>query len=250
MLVVPQVKNAKKETEEFLMKKTAVTVIALLLALSLTACGGVQTNNEPAQNPLAESIQKNNAEPLPIEVKEYGYSMVHNKYVYYSVILHNPNEDLAIEFPAFRITARDESGAPIASGDQTLSIIYPKQDFVYASQAFDVDEQPASVDIEMLAVKEYNVKKASMLTHPKYIPLTIKNASFRNDHIVGEIQNDNDYDLDSGIVTAIFRDNAGKMVGGRSTFVNSIKANSATPFDLSISGDFVFENFEVYANIW
>lgn len=231
------------------MKKIIITMIAISLMLSLAACGGENTNTNNTQNQTETSTEKNSSKVLPIEVKEFGYSM-EDEYLYYSVILHNPNEDKAIELPSFRITARDASGAPLATEEQTLSIIYPKQDFVHAFQAFDVDELPATVDIEVLDAEEYNIKKVSMLDNPKYVPLSIVNSAFRTDSIVGEIQNDNDYDIESGVATVVFRDADGKLIGGESTYVDSIKANATTPFDISIYNNFATDNYEIYANIW
>lgn len=226
---------------------TAITVISLML--SLAACGGENTTTNNTKKQMEASTEKGNSKILPIEVKEFGYSM-DNEYLYYSVILHNPNEDKAIEFPEFRITARDSSGAPLATEEQTLSIIYPKQDFVFASMAFDVDEVPATVDVETLDAEEYNIKKTSMLENSEYTPLSITNAAFRTDSIVGEIQNNNDYEIENGVVTVIFRDDSGKLIGGESTFVDSIKTSAATPFDISIYNDFATDNYEIYANIW
>jgi len=230
-------------------RKILSIIMILSLMLSLAACGGEKTNSELTQNQSETSNETSNSKMLPIEVKEFGYSM-QDEYVYYSVILHNPNEDKAIELPSFRITARDESGSPLATEEQTLSIIYPKQDFVHAFQAFDVDEMPATVDIEVLEPDDYNIKNVSMLDNSEYSPLNVVNATFRTDSIVGEIQNNNNYDIDSGVVTVIFRDSNGKLIGGTSTYVDSIKANSTTPFDITIYESFATDNFEVYANIW
>lgn len=189
------------------------------------------------------------SELLPVEVKEFGYSM-NGEYLYYSIKLYNPNNEKAIELPQFRVTARNDAGEILATEEQTLSVIYPEQEFVYASQAFDVDEAPAKVDVEVLEPNDYNIKNVSVLDHPNYVPLKAVNTAMRADRLVGEIQNDNDYDLDSAIVTVIFRDENGKLIGGESTFVDSVKANSTTPFDMFLYQDFITTNYEVYANIW
>jgi hypothetical protein len=157
---------------------------------------------------------------------------------------------MAIELPSFRITARDESGAPLATEDQTLSIIYPQQDFVYASMAFDVEEVPSSVDIEVLGEDEYDIRKVSVLEHPEYTPLGITNTAFRTENFVGEILNNNDYDVEDAVVAVVFRDGDGKLIGGETTFVEEVKANAATPFEISMYESFATENYEIYANIW
>lgn len=189
------------------------------------------------------------AELLPLEVKEFGYSM-NGEYLYYSVKIYNPNNDKAVEFPKFRVTARNEAGEVLATQEQTLSIIYPLQEFVFASQAFDTDEIPTKVDIEIIEPDDYNIKKVSSLDNPEYIPLKAVSTALRSDSVTGEIQNDNDYDLDMAVVTVVFRDEVGNMIGGTSTYIDPLKANSSTPFDMYLYIGFASENYEVYANIW
>ena len=221
------------------MKRFLLLLLTLVLSLTFVACN---TEND-------QTSSETSSETLPIEVKEFGYSL-ENGYIHYSIILHNPNEDKAIELPTFRITARDEANAVLASEEQTLSIIYPKQDFAYAFLAFEVEKEPKTVDVEVLELDDYKIKNVSVLDNPEYNPLVAINTAYRTDKIVGEIQNNNNYDIDNGVISIIFKDDAGKIIGGTSTFIDSIKANSATPFDVAIYEKFATDNFEVYANIW
>lgn len=244
------------------MKRFLVAVLLTVICCTMLAsCGAspqdAATNTSqptipPASMlpiPIGESEHPNN-ELLPLEIKEYGYGIAGKGYIYISVILHNPNPDYCIEFPSFRVTARDADGLVLGSEDQTLSVIYPKQDFCYAGQMFQVDDIPTSVEVEVLAPDDYQILNPQHMDHPTYVPLEIVNSVVRDDRLMGEISNSNDYDIDSAIVTVLYRDENGEIVGGNSTFINKVSASATTPFDFSIYEDLVTNNYEVYANIW
>lgn len=202
---------------------------------------------DSAQNTTGKS------EALPHEVKEFAYAM-NGEYLYYAVVIHNPNMDYALDYPTFRVTARDAEGILLGTEDQTLSIIYPGQDFSYAFQAFHVDEVPSTVDIEIIPPESHNIRVPETLKRPEYTPMTVVNTAMRGSgmesRIVGEVRNDNDYTYDNAIVTVFFRDAEGKLIAGESTFIDNVSAHSTTPFEININQSFATENYEVYANIW
>lgn len=258
------------------MKKVVVFFVCVVMLFTLSACGFTAT--EPATStsssaqsgnskveitkaPAVESTPKPTTEPTPtpaptpapeqfkpLEVKEFGYS-INRGYLYYSICIHNPNESFFVEFPTFRVTARDASNVLLGTEDQVLFSIYPQQDVWHAFMGFKVDEEPASVSVEMLMPKDYNIKKISSVKQPTYIPLTAINYAQRGDKIVGEIKNDNDYEISQAIVTVVYRDKNGNLLGGDSTFVDSIPANGTAPFEKSTYTSFS-DVFEVYVGRW
>lgn len=194
------------------------------------------------------SVKMESADFKDLEIKDSGWCVNHD-YLFYYVTLYNPNEDIAVEFPSFRITARDENNALIDTTDQTLSIIYPGAEFTYGSQAFSVeDAAPNSVDFEMLEVADYNLKRASSLD--EYKQLEVVNAAAREEKIVGEINNPNDYSIDTVYVLAICRDSADKVSAIESTFVDDVKANGSTPFSISSYSGAEIASAVFYANQW
>ena len=163
------------------------------------------------------------------------------------ILLYNPNDNSSIEYPSFRITAKDASGTILGTDDQTCSIIYPKQDFVYGSQAFRVDGIPDTVEFSALPVEDYNVKKSST---DKYKPLEAVNTAVRSDKIVGEIKNDNNDTFDDAVVVMLLKDGSENIVGIDNTYVEKVAANSTTPFDIDIPEDVNYASFEIYVNQW
>ena len=183
-----------------------------------------------------------------LEIKDSGWFLKNDEWLYYYIDIYNPNEDYAIELPSYRISARDASNVLLGTEDQTLSIIYPGQHFIYGGQAFSVDESPTTVDFEMLDFEDYKIKKASALD--EYKGLEIVNSGLRKEKFVGEINNPNSNDYNTVIVVVICRDADNNVVNIESTFVNNVKAGTTTPFDISTYSKDTFETMEFYANQW
>lgn len=190
------------------------------------------------------------AEFKPLEILDSGYLLKNNEWLYYYVDLYNPNNDYAVEFPSIRITARDADNILLGTENQTLSIIYPNQHFIYGSQAFSVDAVPETVTFEAIEPDDYNIKNAATLE--PYQPLEVVNTALRSDKIVGEIQNNNAQDYDMACIVALLKNSSGDLVGIESTFVNNVKANGTTPFDISLflNGNMAIDNYDIFANLW
>lgn len=237
------------------MKKLISFVLAICVCFALCACGGSSQSSAPVPAAKAESTPVPTPEPtpepaalLPLEIKEFGWSLS-GDYLYYAFIFHNPNESTCIEYPKFRITARDDAGILLGSEEQTLCISYPGQDAAYGFMAFKVDAVPADVQIEYLDPSEYNVKDVSMVKVPDYKPLQVVNHALRDKKIVGEVQSENDVEFFSVAVSVLFRDNDGALLGGTTTFVDKVN-KGLTPFELSIYEKFATENYEIWAQPW
>ncbi len=227
-----------------------------LVVMLLVGCGN--TNSAPSATTQKEDAKTTEAVPatkapkaekLPLEIQEVNYEISHG-YLYYSLKIHNPNDDFVYEYPAFRVVARDSSGALLGTCDQTLTLIYPNQDFYYASQGFAVEETPDSLDVSFINVDEKNYVKPSSLNHKSYIPMEVSGTSLKNDIIMGEISNENEYDISMAIVTIVFKDADGNIISGTNGFVDDVKAGEKTPFSVALYQEFATEDFDVFANIW
>ena len=198
--------------------------------------------------PAFGSMKAENSDLTALEIVDSGWILSDSKYLYYYVDLYNPSEKTAVEFPSFRITAKDANGVLLGTEDQTLSIIYPGQHFVYGFQAFSVDENPATVDFEPLDVEEHNLKDASVLGD--YVPLEVINTAVRSDKLVGEIHNAGDKDYDNVVVTAIVKNQDGKLVDVITSFVDNVKAGSDTAYSASHNGIDETSTVEFHAYEW
>lgn len=189
-----------------------------------------------------------------LEITKAGYT-VSNGYLYIAVVMHNTSDKNAVEFPTFRCTARGVNGEILGTMEQVLNIIYPGQDYVWAALGFEVSENPEKVEFEAVDPNDYNVKDASLLSHPEYVSLEIQNVTCvpgetLGDKISGEVYNPNNYDIDQAVVTVVLKDKSGTMLGGELTFIQKLKANSKVPFEIYLFSGFSYSDYEVYANSW
>ena len=184
------------------------------------------------------------------EITDAGFDVSYG-YLYFSAVIHNNNAENAILFPTVRVTARDAQGNLMGTEDQVLNLIYPGQDCQWAGMAyFEVAEEPSVVEFEALPPDEYSIVAPAALEHAEYSPLEIEGVGKNGTRFLGEVYNANDYDIDQVAVVVMFRDDAGSLLAGDATFIDSVRAGRKTPFDMDISEDLVTENYEVFAIPW
>lgn len=194
------------------------------------------------------SINTESTDVKDLIIKDSGWCIENEKWLYYYFDVYNPNKDIVVEFPTIRITARDANGALLGTEDQTLSAIYPEQDFVHGFQAFEVEEIPETVEFEALKPEEYNLSKAS--AKDEYKPLETVNVAVRSNKIVGEVHNPNNRNFDNSVVTVICKNEAGEVIGIETTFVDDVKAGGNTPFEIWVYDTSDIASFEAFANQW
>lgn len=78
-----------------------------------------------------------------------------------------------------------------------------------------------------------------------------KNISISGESVTGEIYNPNDYDVDSALVTIIFRNDKDEIILGALTFVDQIPAGGSVPFDVAVYGHGSLpQRCDVLAYLW
>ena len=231
------------------MKRATITLLIVLsLLLCLTACGGGGSNADNANDETQPAAPKNDDVYKPLELVE-SQTVVDRGYIHVFSVIHNPNTGYAVEFPVIRVTAKDTDGMLLGTYDQTLSIVYPEQDFISYFMMCDVDEEPAEIKVELIEPADYGINKTAKLEHPEYIPLEVVNPIVREEKALCEIHNPNDYDIDMAVVFIVFRDSDGNIVGGDETFADDIAAGGSVPVEINIYGERT-ENAEFYVNLW
>lgn len=199
------------------------------------------------------AVDKSNESSVPQElvtVKECGFQISHG-YLKYAFIAHNNMTDKAAYLPSFRITVRDADGGLISTTDQVLNVIYPDQDTVYAGQGSKIDETPASIEVSYIEPDDdWHIVSTSKLEHDHYSPFEIKSSKLKDDRIIGELYNPNDYNQSMIAVTVIFRDKNGELLSGDTTFISNAKAGETVPFEIRVNKNLITESFEVFAQPW
>lgn len=205
-----------------------------------------QDTKHTSENKQTTESTQNDFQPL--EIRDYGWYLSNGKYLYYYVKIYNPNKNVAVRYPSFKLQARSSDGSLLGMNDQTLSIIYPEQEFIYGSQAFSVDDVPASVEFTMMDVKDRNRVNIKLLG--SYEPLQVINTAVRSDKILGEVYNPNSDTYNSAMVVAICRDENGNFVKVGTDFISDVQAKSNTAFSMYAYDTSSFYSVEYYAYQW
>ncbi len=228
------------------MKKASACLSSVFLVLLILLCG------------CAEQTRFQ-----PLEVKEFGYSVINGEIVY-AACIHNPNESMHVNFSTIRVSAKDANGVILGTKEDYLNQIYPQQDVWISWSGCEVEEDPLTVIVEVKPYDESSVRKVSKAQHQTYIPLRVINYAkreksysswidstlFSGYKIVGEIINENDYSIKSANVTVVYRDEEGKIIGGQTEMVSSIAANGTTPFEMDEYANYSFgDSIELYASM-
>lgn len=199
-----------------------------------------------ADDSVAVTIQGNDY----LDVKEFGW-FISGDYLESIITITNKDTENAIEFPTYRITAYDESDKVLGTTEQVLSVIYPKQDFSSYSLCFELTKKPTRIAVSVSTPDDYNIISPTMLEHSGHKQMVGKNISISGESVTGEIYNPNDYDVDSALVTIIFRNDKDEIILGALTFVDQIPAGGSVPFDVAIYGHGSLpQRCDVLAYLW
>lgn len=185
-----------------------------------------------------------------LNVKEFGW-FISGDYLESIITITNKDSENAIEFPTYRITAYDESDKVLGTAEQVLSVIYPKQDFSSYSLCFELTKKPTRIAVSVSTPDDYNIVSPTMLEHSGHKQMVGKNISISGESVTGEIYNPNDYDVDSALVTIIFRNDKDEIILGAQTFVDQIPAGGSVPFDVAVYGHGSLpQRCDVLAYLW
>lgn len=228
-----------------------------IISYSVSAMGTTTTVKLERSDDVNIQVQKavSTADLLPLELVDSGFAVkdgYDTYYIQYAVIVKNPNTERAVEFPKVRLTARDADGAVLGTDDIVGSSIQPGGTWYSAFQGPSVDSEPATVDFEIIQPDDGDWVSPDRIDNAGE-PLSVENPIKREDKIVGEVSNPNNFDISSVAVVVLFRDDSGKLLAGETTYTDKVSAGGKIPFELSLWGaddGYITDNFDVYAYPW
>ena len=223
---------------------------------TVSSSSGASSNssNSPSKNAQSSSSSATdavkNTENL-LSIVESGWSMGDNGYVQFVYALRNNSADTTVELPQIIVTGKNSSGDVLFARQTGLMSIGAGQTQYYASIE-SCSETPASVEFEPQTLKSYNLGTSESAGSFSVGNVSESKGQLGETKITGVVTADDvgttgDADV---MVTAVFKDAKGSIVGGAQTFVScpaqgkSI-AFSATPY-VEVEHEFV----DVYACIW
>lgn len=138
--------------------------------------------------------------------------------------------------------------------EQVVGTVYPQSDYAWAGLACPIDSEPSKVEFE-ITVRSYGITPVSKLAQKEYIPLEVVGVSVQEEEFIGntyigEVANNNKYELSGAAVCVIYRDEKGSMLGGDITFTDLVKPGRKAPFSLSPMWKAQAADYELYAVPW
>ncbi len=173
-----------------------------------------------------------------VSVVETGYSILPSfqsgKYnVVVAVVAENPYDDRFASHPAVRVTARDRQGIVLTTRDISSGGIPPKGRIAFC-ESITTDDLPTAVEFRSLdAHYEPTIYKPSEFRSFDLIGMRSHEDVPGLIRITGEIKNP--YPTGTGVwITLLYRDAAGKLIGGHSNWQSEILAGDPTPFEFTV----------------
>lgn len=188
-----------------------------------------------------------------LEVVESGWSVDDQGFVHYGIALRNTG-DAVVEYPAYTVTGRDESGAVLFSQEQVLSSIGAGETIWWGNLAGNPGQPPATVEFSANGVEDYQVGSEA----ERSATFAVSGARPVSDglggtNFVGEVtcERDDGSDIGSDVaLSVLLRDEDGNIVFGAVGFASRPEPGSTTTFEVSCHTVPDYASYEVHALAW
>lgn len=173
-------------------------------------------------------------------VTETAYTVVPSYGGKYKVIVAiaaiNPFEDRFASHPSVRITLRAADGSVITTREVSSAGIPPKNRIAFCESLY-ADEAPAKVEFRPLkAGYEETIYRPANFLSFELLNLRERDDGSGRVRITGEIKNP--YAGETGVwITFLYRDAAGKLLGGHTKYEPTIPEGAPTPFEMYVNSE-------------
>ncbi|MCR8908190.1 serine/threonine protein kinase [Thermophilibacter sp. ET337] len=208
---------------------------------------------EPDDSAGAPVAAPTTSEESPLEVVESGWSVDDQGFVHYGIALRNTG-DAVVEYPAYTVTGRDDSGAVLFSQEQVLSSIGAGETIWWGGLAGNPGQPPATVEFSANGVEDYQVGSGA----ERSATFAVSGARPVSDglggtNFVGEVtcERDDGSDVGSDVaLSVLLRDEDGSIVFGAVGFASRPEVGSTTTFEVSCHTVPDYASYEVHALAW
>ena len=232
-------------------------IAAVMVALIVAGCsadsgvsddGAVTATAEPTEtpDPTARPTPANRLTPRPtasaapaqadLELVEFGFTYFpgDTTYVQFAVVFENPNVSAWVaERGRVNITWYKADGTVAGSTDESLSLGLPGQKVAIGGVAFDVID-PTEMEVQWRAD----------WTEVDFVPgsFTFEGVNtvpqqFGGVSTTGNIRSSFDQEQEFVQIVAVYKDAAGNVLGGESTYADFVPAGGAVSFEISPLGE-------------
>ncbi len=229
------------------MKKIVSILMALIMAGTLSACGGNQESTEPTTvEKTTESKTENENSLKPLEILDFEYVATEiledQTIIHYGVKVKNPNPEHAVQFPVIYVTPKGYLGNDLYTQYATLSAIAAGDTIMYGGTVAYEGEEPATVDVSVGSLDlsgGYILQEESTAIYQNELVVSDVSEQKYNDgkavKFTGNVTNTSKYDIDEKFVVSVVFFEDDKMIGGFCSYFENLKSGETMPFELDLS---------------
>jgi hypothetical protein len=214
---------------------TRRSAIITLWIILLSSSGLSQSATEPQRPVVVESA-------FNVERSTFRTDTVK---VWWIIILKNPNTDYYYYRPHITITARDTNGEVLGNKEKDFPAIPPGGTIAYGDD-LEVIAEPAKLDY-VVSKSGGRPTGTKPLDYRPFAPARVKvvKESYKT-KVLGEVFNPYNKDIDALFGTVLFRDKAGKLIGGDTFYIKEVPAKGTKPFADDLWAGSVPANFATF----
>ena len=181
-----------------------------------------------------------------------GYSMSKDgDYIYWAAEFQNPEgNSTAYEYTKILITAYDETGAVLATDDQTMNRIQPGEKQVFGSLMSSNGKAPSKVEFMLEIGNPITPSDSAIKSSDLEVSgVTERNKDYGGVAYTGTLKNNSSSDAEQVCVTVALRQD-GKLVYAENTFIDNLAAGQQKPFEINEYNVPAHNSYEIIAFDW
>lgn len=226
---------------------------------SASSSSGASSNSSNSSNSSSKNAQSSSSSATDVakntenllSIVESGWSMGDNGYVQFVYALRNNSADTTVKLPQIIVTGKNSSDDVLFARQTGLMSIGAGQTQYYTSIE-SCSETPASVEFEPQTLRGYNLSTSESAGSFSVSNVSESKGQLGETKITGEVTADDvgttgDADV---MVTAVFKDAKGSIVGGAQAFVSCPAQGKSIAFSATPYVEVEHESVDVYACIW
>ncbi|MDE7176841.1 MAG: hypothetical protein K2O59_03420 [Lachnospiraceae bacterium] len=219
----------------------------------------VLEDNSSSMGTASFSVERENEEKKALELIEYGWYIEPNLlgsntiYVDFCGLIHNPNTELAANYPKINATVKNGEGSILATESQVGNCIMPEDTITLVgmmslSASNITEDTQISFDVECS-----DFTSATVDNRPKTTDFIIENVSEQKGSmysITGEVTNRTSETVDMINLTIILR-KEGKIVYMESSFMENLQPEKTKAFEVKRFSEWPeHDTIDVSAQVW
>lgn len=223
------------------LRPLAFFVPTIVLSALLVGCGA------PAQTPSDSALAKEQdvastevapeTEPSNLEIVESGYWIGEYGNTHYALIVENPNAGWGAGNVQIHVIGKDAEGNTVKSETAYLNAIFASGKAAVCGTSY-FDEGVKTVEFQLVNSK--NMWEKTDITQAEFDEklhadsVNESTDSLGDTTVSGDVTNDLTAEISSSSVNVLFRGEDGSLLGGASTYLNTLPAGSTAPYTVSL----------------